>query len=65
MTEGHVTGVLIALEHNIIDSLENKLSVHLGRIGTFSIGISTEGCTTKQKFNAKMVTKKGSCSARG
>ncbi len=58
MTEGDVTGVLIALEHNIIDALESGLSVHLGRIGTFSIGVSTEGCTTKQKFSARMVTKK-------
>ena len=58
MTEGDVLGVLKALELNIINILESGRSVELGELGTFSVGASTAGIESKEKFSARQVTKR-------
>jgi predicted histone-like DNA-binding protein len=58
MTEGDVLGVLKALELNIIELLESGRSVELGELGTFSIGASTQGIESKEKFSIRQVTKR-------
>lgn len=58
MTQADVYGVLIALEHNIIQQLEQGRSVHLGRIGSFQVGVSTSGTETREKFSIRQITKR-------
>ncbi|MGB5242694.1 MAG: HU family DNA-binding protein [Lutimonas sp.] len=58
MTEGDVLGVLKALELNMIDILESGRSVELGELGTFSIGASTTGIESKEKFSIRQVNKR-------
>lgn len=57
MSEADVYAVLIALESHIIHDLKKGAIVRLGRLGSFQVGVSTHGSTTKEAFSAKLVHK--------
>ncbi|MFD1316443.1 HU family DNA-binding protein [Namhaeicola litoreus] len=58
MTRADVYGVLMALEHNMLEQLKEGRTVELGRIGNFQVGVSTTGAETKKDFSKKLVSKR-------
>ncbi|MFK5958374.1 MAG: DNA-binding protein [Lutibacter sp.] len=47
--------VLRALEHNMMDELEQGRTVQFGDLGLFHIGVSSEGKTTPEEVNSATV----------
>lgn len=57
VTEADCYAVLISLEKNIITELGQGRIVKLGRLGTFQVGISSEGFTTAEEVTANAITR--------
>ena len=57
MTKADCYGVLIALEHNIIQELKNGNIVRLGSLGSYQISVSSDGTLHKKDFKAKNIKK--------
>jgi predicted histone-like DNA-binding protein len=57
LTEVDCHAVLLSLVHNINEELKQGRIVRLGRLGTFQIGISSEGKTTAEEVNASVIVK--------
>jgi predicted histone-like DNA-binding protein len=57
LTEVDCHAVLLSLVHNINEELKQGRIVRLGRLGTFQIGISSEGKTTTEEVNASVIVK--------
>jgi len=57
VTETDCYAVLISLETNIISELEEGRIVKLGRLGTFQVGISSEGKPTADEVTSASITK--------
>jgi len=55
MTKADCYGVLIALEHNIINELEDGRIVQLGNIGSFQISVSSHPTDTKKEFRSSNI----------
>lgn len=57
VTEADCYAVLISLEKNIIDELAQGRIVKLGRVGTFQVGISSEGKVTTEEVTSSTIRK--------
>lgn len=57
VTEADCYAVLISLEKNIIDELAQGRIVKLGRLGSFQVGISSEGLTTADEVTSSAILK--------
>jgi len=57
VTETDCYAVLIALEKNIISELEQGRIVKLGRLGTFQVGISSDGLPTAYEVTSNSIVK--------
>jgi predicted histone-like DNA-binding protein len=57
VTEADCYAVLISLEKNIISELGQGRIVKLGRLGTFQVGISSEGFATAEEVTSHAITK--------
>lgn len=57
VTEADCYAVLISLEKNIIDELAQGRIVKLGRVGTFQLGISSEGKVTTEEVTSSTIRK--------
>lgn len=57
VTETDCYAVLIALEKNIISELGQGRIVKLGRLGSFQVGISSEGETTADDVGSSSIKK--------
>lgn len=57
VTEADCYAVLISLEKNIITELGQGRIVKLGRLGTFQVGISSEGFATSEEVTSNGITK--------
>ena len=57
LTEVDCHAVLLSLVHNINEELGQGRIVRLGRLGTFQIGIGSEGKTTAEEVNASVIVK--------
>jgi predicted histone-like DNA-binding protein len=49
--------VLLSLVHNISQELNDGRIVRLGKLGTFQVGISSEGMVTEEEVNSSVITK--------
>jgi len=56
-TEVDCHAVLLSLVHNISEELSDGRIVRLGKLGTFQIGISSEGMVTEEEVNASVIIK--------
>ena len=57
VTEADCYAVLVSLEFNIINELEQGRIVKLGRVGSFQVGISSEGKVTAEEVNSSAIIK--------
>lgn len=57
LTEVDCHAVLLSLVHNVSEELNDGRIVRLGKLGTFQIGISSEGKDTEEEVNASVITK--------
>lgn len=57
VTETDCYAVLISLEKNIISELGQGRIVKLGRLGTFQVGISSEGEDTAEEVGSSSIVK--------
>jgi predicted histone-like DNA-binding protein len=57
LTEVDCHAVLLSLVHNISEELSDGRIVRLGKLGTFQIGISSEGMVTEEEVNASVIIK--------
>lgn len=57
VTEADCYAVLISLESNIISELEQGRIVKLGRLGSFQVGISSEGELNADDVTSDSITK--------
>ena len=57
VTEADCLAVLASLEKQMIRQLEEGRIVRLGRIGTFQIGVRSEGMETAEEVTANSITK--------
>jgi len=57
MTKADCYGVLIALEHNIINELKNGNIVRLGSLGSYQVSVSSDGAPNKKDFKIKNIKK--------
>ena len=57
VTEADCYAVLVSLEFNIINELEQGRIVKLGRVGSFQVGISSEGKVTAEEVNSNAIIK--------
>ena len=57
VTETDCYAVLISLEKNIIAELAQGRIVKLGRLGTFQVGVSSEGETTAEEVASTSIIK--------
>ena len=57
VTEADCYAVLVSLESNIINELEQGRIVKLGRVGSFQVGISSEGKVTAEEVNSNAIIK--------
>ncbi|MDN3677257.1 HU family DNA-binding protein [Flavobacterium paronense] len=57
VTEADCYAVLISLEKNIIDELAQGRIVKLGRLGSFQVGISSEGSLTADAVSISAIIK--------
>lgn len=53
--ESDCYAVLLALEHNVMDELQNGNVVQLGKIGSFRIGVRSEGKELQEDVNPAAV----------
>jgi predicted histone-like DNA-binding protein len=57
VTEADCYAVLLSLEHNTISELEQGRIVRLGRLGSFQIGLSSDGRETEDEVTAASIVK--------
>jgi predicted histone-like DNA-binding protein len=57
LTEVDCHAVLLSLVHNVSEELNDGRIVRLGKLGTFQVGISSDGMTTKDEVDASAITK--------
>ena len=57
LTEVDCHAVLLSLVHNVSEELNDGRIVRLGKLGTFQVGISSDGVTTKDEVDASAITK--------
>lgn len=57
MSKADCYGVLIALEHNIINELKDGRIVRLGSLGSYQISVSSIGTWNKKDFKTKNIKK--------
>ncbi len=57
MSKADCYGVLIALEHNIINELKDGRIVRLGGLGSYQISVSSVGTLNKKDFKIKNIRK--------
>ena len=57
LTEVDCHAVLLSLVHNVSEELNDGRIVRLGKLGTFQIGISSEGMDTAAEVNASVIVK--------
>jgi predicted histone-like DNA-binding protein len=57
VTEADCFAVLLSLEHNIISELGQGRIVRLGRLGSFQIGISSDGKATEDEVTSASIIK--------
>jgi predicted histone-like DNA-binding protein len=57
LTEVDCHAVLLSLVHNVSEELNDGRIVRLGKLGTFQIGISSEGKDTEAEVNASAIIK--------
>lgn len=57
LTEVDCHAVLLSLVHNVSEELNDGRIVRLGKLGTFQIGISSEGMVTHDEVSASSITK--------
>lgn len=57
VTEADCYAVLLSLEHNTIEELNQGRIVRLGRLGSFQIGINSEGEDTSEAVTAASIIK--------
>jgi len=57
VTEADCYAVLISLEKNIITELGQGRIVKLGRLGTFQVGLSSEGFATSDEVTNNAIVK--------
>ena len=57
VTEADCYAVLLSLEHNTISELEQGRIVRLGRLGSFQIGLSSEGKETDEEVTSASIIK--------
>lgn len=57
VTETDCYAVLISLEKNIISELAQGRIVKLGRLGTFQVGVSSEGETSAEEVSSTSISK--------
>jgi len=57
LTEVDCHAVLLSLVHNISQELNDGRIVRLGKLGTFQVGISSEGMITEEEINSSVITK--------
>jgi predicted histone-like DNA-binding protein len=47
----------LSLVHNVSEELNDGRIVRLGKLGTFQIGISSDGMVTEEEVNPSIITK--------
>ena len=57
LTEVDCHAVFLSLVHNISQELNDGRIVRLGKLGTFQVGISSEGMVTEEEVNSSVITK--------
>ena len=57
VTEADCYAVLLSLEHNTISELNQGRIVRLGRLGSFQIGVSSEGKDTSEEVTSASIIK--------
>lgn len=57
VTEADCYAVLLSLEHNTISELNQGRIVRLGRLGSFQIGVSSEGKATEEEVTSASILK--------
>ena len=57
LTEVDCHAVLLSLVHNVSEELNDGRIVRVGKLGTFQVGISSDGMTTKDEVDASAITK--------
>ena len=50
--------MLLSLVHNVSEELKDGRIVRLGKLGTFQVGISSEGMTTEGEVDPSVITKR-------
>ncbi|MGL2967408.1 HU family DNA-binding protein [Flavobacterium sp. XGLA_31] len=55
VTEADCYAVLVSLELNIISELEEGRIVKLGRLGSFQVGLSSEGMATEEEVTSQAI----------
>lgn len=53
--EGDCYAVILSLLHNILDELKQGKIVKLDKLGSFQIGVTSEGVATPEEFNPSIV----------
>ena len=58
LTEVDCHAVLLSLVHNVSEELKDGRIVRLGKLGTFQVGISSDGMPTEVEVDSSVITKR-------